>query len=96
MAISENKNVHGEGEVKSAVTNWISQINAGGEVYDIATHHGITFKDGNGDTTGVTWNGLTDVEIVIPTIQDLIQDPIKFVGTVDEDTTLLKPLHMFI
>ena len=76
--ISENKNVH-DGAV---VNNWISQINTGNTVYDIATHHGITFKDGsNGE--GVTWNGITDLEIVIPTIADLIQDPIKFVGTVD-------------
>lgn len=77
--ISENKNVHDGVEV----TNWISQINTGNVVYDIATHHGITFKNGGTDTEGVTWNGITDLEIVIPNITDLIQDPIKFVGTVD-------------
>lgn len=76
--ISENKNVHDGTEVN----NWISQINTGNTVYDIATHHGITFKDG-GNGESVTWNGITDLEIVIPTIADLIQDPIKFVGTVD-------------
>ena len=70
------------------VTNWISQINAGGTVYDIATHHGITFKDGKGDTTGTTWNGLTDLEIVIPNITDIVQTPIEFAGTVGADGTV--------
>ena len=62
--------------------NWISQINAGGQVYDIATHHSITFKDGKGDTTGIEWNGLSDLEIVIPSITDIVQSPIEFAGTV--------------
>jgi hypothetical protein len=57
--------LHGGAEV----TNWISQINAGGTVYDIATHHSITFKDGNGGAETV-WNGLTDLEVVIPSIAD--------------------------
>lgn len=65
------------------VTNWISQINAGGTVYDIATHHNIIFKDGSGDTVGTKWNGLTDVEIVIPSITDIVQTPIEFIGTVN-------------
>ena len=69
---------------ETEVKNWISQINAGGTVYDIATHHGITFKDGKGDGTGVKWNGLTDLEIVIPNITDIVQTPIEFAGTVDK------------
>ena len=71
-----------------AVTNWISQINAGDVIYDIATHHGITFKDGKGDTTGVTWTGLQDLEIVIPNITDIVQSPIEFAGTVGADGTV--------
>lgn len=67
------------------VANWISQINAGGTVYDIATHHGITFKDGKNDETGVVWNGLSDLEIVIPNITDIVQTPIEFAGTVGAD-----------
>ena len=63
---------------------WISQINAGGKVYDIATHHNITFRDGNGGATTV-WNGLTDIEVVIPTIKDIVQSPIEFAGTVNKD-----------
>lgn len=74
-----------DGVTNNQVTNWISQINAGGTVYDIATHHGITFKDGSTDTTGVIWNGLTDIEIVIPSITDIVQTPIEFIGTVNSD-----------
>ena len=71
-----------------AVTNWISQINVADTIYDIATHHGITFKDGKGDTVGTTWNGLTDLEIVIPNITDIVQTPIEFAGTVSADETI--------
>lgn len=79
--ISNEVNVH-DG---AAVTNWISQINAGNVTYDIATHHSITFKDGSGDDTGVKWNGLSDLEIVIPSITDIVQTPIEFAGTVGAD-----------
>ena len=68
--------------VSKTSENWISQINAGNVTYDIATHHSITFKDGKGDTTGVEWNGLSDLEIVIPSITDIVQSPIEFAGTV--------------
>lgn len=68
-------------EAGVAGANWISQINAGGTVYDIATHHGITFREGNGGAT-TTWNGLTDLEVIIPSIADIVQTPIEFAGTV--------------
>lgn len=72
-----NANAHGGADV----TNWISQINAGGTIYDIATHHSVTFREGQGGATTV-WNGLTDIEVVIPTITDIVQSPIEFAGTV--------------
>lgn len=65
------------------VANYIDQIkDAAGVVHDIATHHKITFSEG-GET--VEWNGLTDLTVVIPTISELVQNPIVFVGTVDKD-----------
>ena len=64
--------------------NWISQINAGGKIYDIATHHNITFVDGQGGTK-TTWNGLSDIEVIIPSITDIVQTPIEFAGTVGAD-----------
>jgi hypothetical protein len=82
--ISNEVNVH-DG---AAVTNWISQINAGGTVYDIATHHNITFVEGQGGAR-TTWNGLSDIEVVIPTIKDIVQTPIEFAGTVGADGVIV-------
>ena len=60
--------------------NWIKQINLGGEVtYDIAVAHGLTFKTGSNTQT---WDGVSDVEVIIPTLDQLISDPIRFAGTV--------------
>ena len=75
--IYNNVNVH-DG---AAATNWISQINAGGQVYDLATHHSIKFVDGKGGAE-TAWNGLSDIEVVIPSITDIVQSPIEFAGTV--------------
>lgn len=87
--VVDNTNLSGhEGVTDNKVANWISQINAGGTVYDIATHHNITFRDGNGGATTV-WNGLTDIEVVIPTIKDIVQSPIEFAGTVDKDGNII-------
>lgn len=83
--VVDNTNLTGhDGVTDNKVANWISQINAGGTVYDIATHHNITFRDGKGGATTV-WNGLTDIEVVIPTIKDIVQSPVEFAGTVDKD-----------
>lgn len=73
--------VHGE----NVVNDYIQQINAGGKTYDIATHHHIKFYNGQGDGTGTVWNGITDLEVVIPTISDLVTNPIRLVGTVDNE-----------
>lgn len=72
---------HGNLNAETNGLNWISQINAGGTVYDIATHHNITFVEGQGGAR-TTWNGLTDIEVVIPSIADIVQSPIEFAGTV--------------
>lgn len=73
---------HNPAVTDNKVNNWISQINVGGTIHDIATHHKIKFVDGNGGAE-TEWNGLTDIEIVIPTIKDIVQTPIEFAGTVD-------------
>ena len=82
--ISDKTNLTGHVNLTDGQLNWISQINAGGTTYDIATHHGITFKDGsNGSAT--VWNGLTDLEIIIPSITDIVKTPVEFAGTVGEN-----------
>lgn len=82
--ISDKTNLTGHVDLKDGKQNWISQINAGGTVYDIATHHSVTFVEGNGGAKTV-WNGLTDLEVVIPSITDIVQTPIEFAGTVGAD-----------
>ena len=79
--ISDKTNLNGHVDLTNGQLNWISQINAGGITYDIATHHAITFKDGSKGASTV-WNGLTDLEIVIPSITDIVQTPIEFAGTI--------------
>ena len=84
MANISNKDLVGHESGVTEVSNWISQINAGGQTYDIATHHSVTFVDGQGGTPTV-WNGLTDIQVVIPSVADIVQTPIEFVGTVGKD-----------
>ena len=87
--ISNEVNVHNGAQV----TDWISQINAGGKTYDIATHHSIIFKDGSNDKDGIVWNGLSDLEVVIPSITDIVQSPIVFAGTVDAEGVKWNETH---
>ena len=64
---------------------FISQIKlSNNEVYDINTPYSITFKDGNNGSTIDEWKGDKNITVVIPTVSDLLQNPIEFVGTVNE------------
>lgn len=78
--LTEDKNVHEGG---APVTNYIQQIKAGEVVYDIATHHGITFHNGSADRSPITWNGITDLDVIIPSITDLVQNPVRYAGNVN-------------
>ena len=69
------------------VEQYIQQIKAGDTTYDIATHHSITFVDGQGGER-TAWNGITDLEVVIPKISDLVTNPIRLAGTVGEGGTI--------
>ena len=69
----------------AASENWIKQIATGGTTYDIAVAHGLTFTTGNNTQV---WDGVSDVEVVIPTLSDFIASPIVFVGTVSTDNTI--------
>lgn len=61
--------------------NYITQVSVGGKAYDIVPYHGITFKEGNSGT-GVKYDGKSDVTVVIPTVADLLQNPLQFIGTI--------------
>lgn len=64
------------------VSNYIQQISAPDGVFDLAVKQGIRFYDGQADTTGVLWDGSAPFEVVIPAVTDIIQDPVRMVGTV--------------
>ena len=70
--------------------NYIKQIAAGGQTYDIAVVHGLKFTTG-GSTQ--SWDGTSAVEVKIPTLSDLVSNPIVFAGTVDStgNITWAKP-----
>lgn len=70
-------------EVSSS--NYIKQIAALDGTYDIVPAHKITFFNGQTDVSGVEWDGVRDLEVVIPSLTDLVQDPIRFAGTVGSD-----------
>lgn len=73
-----------------ATENFIKQINDGTTSHDLALTHGITFYEGKGatDAQGITWDGRQSIEIVIPSVTDIIQDPVRMVGTVGANATI--------
>ena len=68
-----------------ATVNFIKQINDGTTSHDLALTKGITFFEGKNALTGVSWDGTQSIEIVIPSVTDIVQDPVRFVGTVGSD-----------
>ena len=64
-------------------TLFVSQIAAAGSNYDIATAHTIKFFNGQEDTTGVEWNGIAPLEVVIPTLSDIVSNPVVLKGVVN-------------
>ena len=66
--------------------NWIKQIAAGGQTYDIAVARGLTFTTG---TSQQLWDGTSAVEVKIPTLSDLVSSPIVFAGTVGSDGNIV-------
>ena len=66
-------------------TNFIKQVNVGGALYDIAPYHKITFTEGGNK---VEYTGESDITVAIPTVADLLQNPLQFIGTIGADGTL--------
>lgn len=68
--------------------NYIQQVSTGNGTFDIAVKNGIKFYNGKADETGFEWDGKQSFEVVIPSVADIIQDPVRFVGTVDSTGTI--------
>lgn len=62
--------------------NYIKQINDGTTTHDIAVEHGITFYNGSSE---ILWDGKQPVEVVIPTLADIVANPVVFAGTVGDN-----------
>ena len=80
------KNPIGFTGVSSA--NYIKQINTGGATHDIAVQKGIKFYNGGKDNSvAVTWDGTQELEVVIPTLADIVANPVVLKGVINDPAT---------
>lgn len=75
------------GFVGTPATNYIQQINDGTTTHDIAVKSGITFFNGAGDETGFKWDGVQELEVVIPTLSDIVANPVVLKGIINDPAT---------
>lgn len=76
------------GLVGDASINYIQGISDGNITHDIAVKNGITFYNGSGDNTGVKWDGVQALEVVIPTLADIVANPVVLKGVANSDNNL--------
>ena len=62
-------------------TNYIKQINDGTTTHDIAVQNGIKFFNG---VTEIDWDGKQAVEVVIPTLADIVANPVVLKGIINK------------
>ena len=62
-------------------TNYIKQINDGTTTHDIAVQNGIKFFNG---VTEIDWDGKQAVEVVIPTLGDIVANPVVLKGVINK------------
>ena len=75
------KNPIGFTGVSSA--NYIKQIFDGSVTHDIAVQKGIKFYNGGKDNSvAVTWDGTQELEVVIPTLADIVANPVVLKGII--------------
>ena len=70
------------GFVGDKATNYIQQINDGTNIHDIAVKKGITFFNGS---TEISWDGTQKLEVVIPTLSDIVANPVVLKGVINKD-----------
>lgn len=64
-------------------TNYIKQINDGTKTHDIAVQNGIKFFNGG---TEIDWDGKQAVEVVIPTLGDIVANPVVLKGIINSSS----------
>ena len=84
--MANNLNGSSIGLVGTSSSAWINQINDGTTTHDITVKNGITFYNGGKDEAAAfTWDGTQKLEVVIPTLADIVTDPVVFAGTVGDN-----------
>lgn len=73
------------GFVEASSANYIKQIFDGSVTHDIAVEKGITFYNGGKDAaTAFTWDGTQKLEVVIPTLADIVANPVVLKGVINK------------
>ena len=72
------------GLVGTASENYIQGIYDGSATHDVAVKNGITFFNGKSDTDGVKWDGVQELEVIIPTLADIVSNPVTLKGVIDD------------
>ena len=88
MAKRLNNNVIGL--VGDSASEWINKINDGSKDHSIAVEKGITFFNGKNDDTGVKWDGVQELEVIIPTLADIVSNPVTLKGILDAPSDVPK------
>lgn len=76
------------GLVGTASSEWIKEVNDGSKTHAVAVKNGITFFNGKSDTSGVIWDGVQELEVVIPTLADIVSNPVVLKGIANADADL--------
>lgn len=67
--------------------NYIKQIFDGSVTHDIAVSKGIKFYNGGKDNSvAVTWDGTQELEVVIPTLADIVANPVVLKGILNSSS----------
>ena len=73
------------GFTEASSVNYIKQIFDGSVTHDIAVEKGITFYNGGKDAaTAFTWDGTRPLEVVIPTLADIVANPVVLKGVINK------------
>ena len=76
------------GFTEASSVNYIKQIFDGSVTHDIAVEKGITFYNGGKDAaTAFTWDGTRPLEVVIPTLADIVANPVVLKGVINDPAT---------
>ena len=75
------------GFTEASSVNYIKQIFDGSVTHNIAVEKGITFYNGGKDNSvAVTWDGTRELEVVIPTLADIVANPVVLKGILNSSS----------